>query len=519
MSYSGANQYSPYYQAKDYASQTPASRQQPSGSLYQDQSRVNGSYSTSDYQPLSAYQSQVQQPQQQQNEEKSGSSSYGRSTSYNNQSYGGYTNAHTTEQNLSSSYATTGPDTSPPGNLAYASRLGQSQDSQPSLSQIIDHNRARGLTNYRMPSQYGNAQDHQRTSSGAQSAFNSQQTTQSTSLTGNYQTTNGQSYQAQDYRLDGTGRSSPAQHPYVSPQQQQQRQSYGHNGLNNYALQPARPASGQAISRPHSSASNQGTRSPQVSSQGEGATSQYGGTQTLVTQQQSYRPTASTETATQNVSEPPAYNFLTASSNRQHDSLSKSTTLASSKRPRSGQGQKSQPSFARTQGNAQIGQQSPHKQPETPTTVDPSHVFNQFEYQRRLSDFEAARKEAEASKGAYETAMTGKQRKTAAVTSTAVDDVTQAAQALMKQSALANSDTTTKEQIEAEMKAMIEKMRDYKAKEPNLFSQVWEEVKKVSMIVKEVSSVIKEKQGNAHSAYDFSTTDHGSRVTYCQWTY
>ena len=36
-----------------------------------------------------------------------------------------------------------------------------------------------------------------------------------------------------------------------------------------------------------------------------------------------------------------------------------------------------------------------------------------------------------------------------------------------------------KEQMEAEMKLMLEKMREYKAKDPSLFLQIWEQVKKV----------------------------------------
>ena len=40
--------------------------------------------------------------------------------------------------------------------------------------------------------------------------------------------------------------------------------------------------------------------------------------------------------------------------------------------------------------------------------------------------------------------------------------------------------STNKDQIEMEMKQMIEKMRDYKAKDPSLFTQIWEQVKKVS---------------------------------------
>lgn len=44
-------------------------------------------------------------------------------------------------------------------------------------------------------------------------------------------------------------------------------------------------------------------------------------------------------------------------------------------------------------------------------------------------------------------------------------------------------DSATKDQMELEMKQMIEKMRQYKAKDPNLFSQIWDQVKKVSAVI------------------------------------
>ena len=80
-----------------------------------------------------------------------------------------------------------------------------------------------------------------------------------------------------------------------------------------------------------------------------------------------------------------------------------------------------------------------------PSTVDPSHVFDQYEYQRRQA---VAKKQ------------------TSSISSSAATGL--------------NSESSTEEQMKLEMKQMIEKMRDYKAKDPSLFSHIWEQVKKVS---------------------------------------
>lgn len=88
---------------------------------------------------------------------------------------------------------------------------------------------------------------------------------------------------------------------------------------------------------------------------------------------------------------------------------------------------------------------------QVPKTVDPSQVFNQYEYQRR--------------------------QVAAAVEAAAAKEIPKATTSAMVN---ADSDSTKKAQMELEMKQMIEKMRDYKAKDPSLFSQIWEQVKKVS---------------------------------------
>ena len=72
---------------------------------------------------------------------------------------------------------------------------------------------------------------------------------------------------------------------------------------------------------------------------------------------------------------------------------------------------------------------------QSPKTINPSQVFNHMEFERRQAEIEAAKKaEAEANRS----------------------------------------------QMELEMKQMIDKMRDYKAKDPALFSHIWDQVKKVS---------------------------------------
>ena len=98
------------------------------------------------------------------------------------------------------------------------------------------------------------------------------------------------------------------------------------------------------------------------------------------------------------------------------------------------------------------------------TTVDPSQVFNHTEYSRRQA---AAAAEAAAVKKAAEEA------EAARITATQPKPPTTQANGIEPESA-------KKDQMELEMKQMIEKMRDYKAKDPSLFTQIWEQVKKVS---------------------------------------
>ena len=119
--------------------------------------------------------------------------------------------------------------------------------------------------------------------------------------------------------------------------------------------------------------------------------------------------------------------------------------------------------------------------PQYPTTVDPSQIFNHYEYQRRKTapDAEvlAAMRAPEAAKAAKEHWNDIRAPEThhprggspiANAAAPASDEV-------------ARASPSERDQIEEEMKAMLERMREYKAKDPTLFSQIWEQVKKVCL--------------------------------------
>lgn len=151
-----------------------------------------------------------------------------------------------------------------------------------------------------------------------------------------------------------------------------------------------------------------------------------------------------------------------------------------------GSGENGRPLVAQTHIDKQRSQQTTPIQEHHPTTVDPSQIFNDYEYQKRKDEELAKKKAAEAAQIAQDTSLgntplpgagrSGDVRSQSV--SSQPSDVLQAARAAI--GSPADADKATKDQMELEMKQMIEKMRDYKAKDPGLFSQIWEQVKKVS---------------------------------------
>ncbi|KAG8527739.1 uncharacterized protein KY384_007893 [Bacidia gigantensis] len=467
MSYNGYSQYSPYYQQQQQISQQQPPYQQNPNSFPQD-SRMSDSYSSAQYQPLSAYQSKTDHQKQQSQGYETGVNNH--ATGYSSQSSGHLGTSSGGTQGRLDAYVSSGPDTTALGNLAYASSLGQGQNqsqNQSSLSQLIDSNRARNT------SKYGNSSpvphNHQRGGSGGFQGHSDQQARQSQSSPVQYQVPHAQpSFSGQNNNVTNAGRSSPAQYQYSAPPQQQSSQTY-----RQYTPQVSRPASGQAIQRPTSGLGRQNAQStPIPNNQAHQSSMQvktgyhHGLPQSSTMQQSHQRPSSSISSA----------NPATASP-KPIDQAPKANSSARSARQtvESGKKNSKKPSKKQTQlssgANGSATPQPPSIDDQHPTTVDPNQVFNHYEYQRRQEEAEAARK------AKVQNASTAGSNPSMAV-SPAVDDVTQAAQALMGQSTSKTDSTATKEQIELEMKQMIEKMRDYKAKDPGLFSQVWEEVKK-----------------------------------------
>lgn len=139
-----------------------------------------------------------------------------------------------------------------------------------------------------------------------------------------------------------------------------------------------------------------------------------------------------------------------------------------------------------------------------PITVDPSRVFNPYhqDYQRRkaLADAEEARKDSRSSLSVHDRTSEQSQASTRAGpqvgslvsnpdggTVTGRPDTGRGNGAAPGKTAVKDSnsglESSEKEQMEAEMKLMLEKMREYKAKDPSLFSQIWDQVKKVCVLL------------------------------------
>ncbi|MCJ1413349.1 hypothetical protein MMC19_007454 [Ptychographa xylographoides] len=108
-----------------------------------------------------------------------------------------------------------------------------------------------------------------------------------------------------------------------------------------------------------------------------------------------------------------------------------------------------------------------------PTTVNPNQVFNLLEYQRRQAEIEteAARKAEAQAQAAIK--LTGNGTHDHQLSGLSHPEP------LYVDSRTESNESGDKRQLEAEIRAMIEKMREYKAKDPAAFSEVWEQFKKV----------------------------------------
>ena len=450
MAYNGYNQYSPYWQ-------------QNAGQSTPQNTGHNVAQSRNSYQPLSAYQSNQQSarpPISQPAENPSGAS-------YSTEGYGNISYAGIKDRaSLDGATAL--------GNLAYASSLGRNGPAQ----QLGSYNRQQGNSNYNAVSPYGTiptppvqsrTDDEQRkigSSSRDDTNARTQQATASPSF--DYSSNNAV------YQGPNTGSTTQTQPQYPqSGSASEQRRS------NQYSQQ-SRPTSAQAIqqsrSRPNSRAAPTPAMPPTQSAanQSQGTKTHENIRETVQTPQQStYRPSSSQtpgppggqaqrpqiqQDARESGTKPWANSVAKGNA-----AINVSAKETAAKRATN----------ARQSPTVDANRQA--SKPATPvesqyTTVDPSQVFNHVEYSRRQA---AAAAEVAATKKAVDEAEAARK----AATQTKTPQVN--GNHVVVSAPGSEPDSATKDQMELEMKQMIEKMRDYKAKDPSLFTQIWEQVKKV----------------------------------------
>ena len=152
-------------------------------------------------------------------------------------------------------------------------------------------------------------------------------------------------------------------------------------------------------------------------------------------------------------------------------------TTGQSARPNASQG------ATRTHGNYNQGStpliNSPASANEIqPTTIDPSQIFDQAEFQRRKKAAEDAEAAKRATKSKIQS-ITPQQSQPLQQQQPIQPIQAQTPIADQSQSSHARTESQSRDQIQAEMKAMIEKMREYKSKDPAGFTEIWEQFKKV----------------------------------------
>lgn len=464
MSY-GANysQYSPYYQ-------------QPGTG--QDGQRAGSTYQTNSYQPISTFQTH-------------GTTSA--TSSYDGHRYGSASSA----ANVPIYKARTGHangrssvDSTSLGNLGYASSLGRA------FTSSHQHNAYDSSNHYRSDAAASTSVVHSQVDSegatGTSKVNSSKSPVASQAQYATYQpnSVGGFSYPSQAYSRN-TGRNSPAPPPNATPQASQQP-SLRYKPKQT-AFQPVHQAKRHSV---HSTES----RATPASNHSSGLGSLHD-TSSRLNSQQEKEEQSSTHNRQHRPNSPASSNLPGSHASARPQQLQLGR-LQGEKIDVTGQPQKGdKPHGVRSLDNmvglsdgyrqspsVQSSQQTTPVQGHHPMTVDPSQVFNDYEYQRR-KDEELAKRGAEKVPRVAQSTPQGNNPSYAAhrsvdershSVSSQPSDVLQAAKA-----AIGNpfeTDTSRKDQMELEMKQMIEKMRDYKAKDPGLFSQIWEQVKKVSSL-------------------------------------
>ena len=452
MSYNGYNHYSPYWQPT-------------AGQTNPQNSTQNYDKSGDSFQPLSAYQNN-QQPSQASTSQPASRpvGAYG-SQGYGNVSVNRTGNVH--PHDSTANFKNTNDRASIDGarvlgNLAYAST--QSRDG--STRQAFN-NRQQSNSNYGTGSPYGmgtssaiqyRAGDERRNSNGSsrEDVTKLQQATASPSF--------GYSADNHSYQVPSAGSNTQA-HPQYSQTSQVPTEQH----RNQYS-QLSRPPSSPAVHQPHPRPGSQAAPSPTLSANqnsypSQGQVSKSGSSVIRKEQARVHTPQSDKRQSfsqgskgSTNISQIPQ-----AGTTSQVNSTTKRTAAerSSAKEPATQRiNEVRQPPIVDS-GRDQLSNPATPAEPQF-TTVDPSQVFNHTEYSRRQA---AAAAEAAAVKKAVEEVEASR------------SSTTQPNVATSQVSGI-DSESSKKDQMELEMKQMIEKMRDYKAKDPSLFTEIWEQVKK-----------------------------------------
>ena len=411
------NPYSPYYQSTGQYAQQSSER----GQQYQTKSEIDNSSFQSSFYPQAQYQpasgtnnaAAYSQPQAYQSATQPTTSGYG------------YANQTSSDQNTRS-YT----DNSALGNLAYASTLGRNS---PAAGQSTSSSRQQtSLPAYQM----------------AQNPTSYQQ----------------QQPMTQDAAAQPRRTKTPASY---TPAQEAVRQSQVKQPSPQLSAQPSHRSGHSSSSRPASAMSQQNTRSPAIPNKPKS------GQQYNANASSAQQPTSSTQPsgkASRNAGKSSKAHQISTIMNQSEP------TSAHSARQNANQG------ATRNHGNFSQGSTPVITSPITanevqPTTIDPSQIFDQAEFQRRKK----AAEDAEAAKRATKNKAQSKTQQSKPQQPQQPAQATQPQTPTLDQSQSnhARTESQSREQIQAEMKTMIEKMREYKSKDPSGFTEMWEQFKKV----------------------------------------
>ncbi|KAL8731184.1 MAG: hypothetical protein Q9166_003591 [cf. Caloplaca sp. 2 TL-2023] len=456
---------------------------------YQTSTSTNGRYGSQGYQSSDTQSNQRQQqsyapPPQQPSYTPTATSADHSSTTYAR--YGDAVAGSNQTQDARGGYGYTprsSVDTTALGNLAHASSLGQdsrhtsgTRDSS-SLQQLINYNRSQQSQAYDGSLAYGNGNSSYGYGQLSDSRENASSTRDGYSRSQYQSSRQNQTTNPRQYSQYGTTASHSSSTPAYAATSEVSQSNNTHSSYHTtgedqrqnaqpYYSQPGRPASGQsyrasgtnaqlspqASQSPIISAYRAPTANPNVSNFNAQSTHRQMQTRAPSLQQSAYADNRDSDSTAQAVEK----RYSASASNASRLSVQQTNASVHD----SGKSQQSPAPHTNNQASKSLEEQ-------VPKTVDPSHVFNHYEYQRR-QEAERARKAAEA-----------EEKRKATEAATALKRVSESQLQQTPTSATSTSTSKEKEeQMAAEMRLMIEKMRDYKSKDPSLFSQIWEQVKK-----------------------------------------